>query len=36
MIGSETKPAKPQGEQSPASTGLVVLLFSGSLPPMID
>jgi hypothetical protein len=27
MIGSETKPAKPQGEQSPAPTGLVVLLF---------
>jgi hypothetical protein len=27
MIGSETKPAKPQGEQSPVPTGLVVLLF---------
>jgi hypothetical protein len=27
MIGSEIKPAKPQGEQSPAPTGLVVLLF---------
>jgi hypothetical protein len=31
MIGSETKPAKPQGKQSPAPTGLVVT-FSVSLP----
>jgi hypothetical protein len=36
MIGSEIKPAKPQGEQSPVPTGLDCAALSVSLPPTID
>jgi hypothetical protein len=32
MIGSETKPAKPQGEQSPAADRFDCAAFSVSLP----